>query len=339
MNCPDLDLVGLTMTARGRDTILNTLPPGIPLSRPAPARLLREVWSRADFPPVQMLTGTIDLVHGTNYVVPPAGKAASLVTIADLGAWHSPERVHPSSLVYPTLVERALDRGAHVHAMSNHVAREIRAELGLDVDRIHTIPIGIGDSVDGDQQRGQQMVEGRPYILAIGTIEPRKNFPILVQSLAALSGEFPDLVLAIAGGDGWGRDGLDEVIRSSGMASRVVKLGFVSDRQKADLYAGAELLVSAAGYEGFGVVPLEAMAAALPVVAVAGGSIPEVCGDAARLISTADANLLAQAIQEVLTSNEMRISMVERGLAQASRFTWTATVSAMLGLYRNLVKT
>lgn len=333
----DLELVGLAMTARGRDSILKTLPPGIPLSRPAPARLLRETWSRSDFPPVEILTGSVDVVHGTNYVVPPSRRAATLVTIADLGAWHSPDRVHPSSLAYPALVQRALDRGAHVHAMSEYVASEIRADLGVRADRVHTIPIGIGRSVEGDHDRGKKMIGSRPYILAVGTIEPRKNFPVLVQTLALLSDEYPDLVLAIAGGKGWGEDALDEAISVAGASGRVVKLGFVSDQQKADLYAGAELLVSAAGYEGFGVVPLEAMAAALPVVAVAGGSIPEVCGDAARLVSTADPDHLAQAIQEILSDARLRASMVERGLVQVSTFTWQSTVTAMLGLYRDLV--
>ncbi len=335
----DLDLVGLAMTARGRDSILKTLAPGIPLSRPAPARLLREMWSRSDLPPVEMLTGQVDLVHGTNYVVPPARNAASLLTLADLGAWRTPDRVHPSSLAYPILVKRALDRGAHVHAMSEYVASEICDDLGVSDDRVHTIPIGIGHSVAGDQERGLKMVGGRSYILAVGTIEPRKNFPVLVQSLASLSGEHPDLVLAIAGGEGWGAAALDEAIREAGVSGRVVRLGFVSDHEKADLYAGAELLVSAAGYEGFGVVPLEAMAAELPVVAVAGGSIPEVCGDAARLIMTPDADLLAQAIGDVLSDVKRRDSMVERGLIQAGKFTWQSTIDQMLDLYQHLIQT
>ncbi len=334
---PDLEIVGLAMTARGRDSILKTLPPNIGLGRPAPARLLREAWRRTSFPPVELLTGPVDLVHGTNYVVPPTRRAAALVTVADLGAWHTPDIVHPASRVYPELVKRALDRGAHIHAMSEHVAAEIRSELGVEAERVHTIPIGVSPLPAGEHQRGRRLVGSGPYLLAVGTIEPRKGFPAMVEALAKLSSEHPDLVLAIAGGRGWGSDALDTAIGQWGMEERVVKLGFVNDQDKADLLAGAELLVSAATYEGFGLVPLEAMAAGLPVVAVAGGSIPEVCGEAARLVVTGESGALAAAISEVLGDDALRSQMEERGRRQAAAFSWERTVLDMVSLYRRLV--
>lgn len=333
----DLELIGLAMTARGRSAIAAALPPGIPLSKPAPARLLREAWSRVAFPPVEALTGGIDLVHGTNYVVPPALHAKTLVTIADLGAWHTPDVVHTSSLSYPGLVRRAIDRGAHVHAMSRYVAAEIESELGLEAERIHTVPIGLRPLVPGDRERGLALVSGRPYILAIGTIEPRKNFPLLVTALSELRNLHPDLQLVISGGEGWGIEELDAAIECHDLADRVLKLGFVDDASKADLLAGCEIVVSAAQYEGFGLVPLEAMTAGRPVVAVAGGSIPEICGDGAELVAIDDLMELASAIDRVLGDPGVQQDLISRGYKQAATFSWDRTAKDMFALYRHLL--
>lgn len=333
-----LHIVGLGLTARGRAEIAAALPSSVKLSRPAPARILRELWRRFDLPPVEILTGAIDLVHGTNYVVPPTHKAQALVTIADLGAWHTPEVVHPSSLMYPELVGRALKRGAHVHAMSSYVAQEIEAELGVGPDRIHTIPIGLRPLPLGDAERGRELAGLRPYLLAVGTIEPRKDFPLLARALGEVRSSHPDLQLVIAGGDGWGTRDLDQAIATNNLRGHVLKMGFVDDATKADLFAGSELVVSAARYEGFGLVPLEAMAAGRPVVAVAGGSIPEVCGSAARLVAVGDLPALVAALTVVLEDETVRQGLIDEGRRQVERFTWERTTREISELYRQLTR-
>ncbi len=329
----EITLHGLAMTARGRDAISQQLPSGTKLSRPAPARLLRRAWRFGPIPPVEWLTGSVDLVHGTNYVVPPTRRAARLVSIHDLTPWHSPTLVHPSSLDYPPLVQRALEQGAHVHTGSDFVAQEIRATLPVEASRVHVVPYGIRPQKPGNSKAGQRLVGKRPYLLAIGTIEPRKNFASLVGALASLSSHHPELVLAIAGGSGWDRRALDQAISSGGLENRVIELGYVTQSDKSDLMAGAELLVSAATYEGFGLVPLEAMAAGLPVVAVAGGSIPEVCGEAAMLVPTGEASTLAHSINRALTDEAWRKDAVVKGKAQAATFSWNRNVRELSELY------
>ena len=332
-----ISVCGLAMTARGRDSIAAQLPNGIRMSRPAPARLLRKAWGASAVPPVEWLTGPVDLVHGTNYVVPPARRAASLVTIHDLAPWHSPELVHPSSLQYPSLVQRAIATGAHVHTVSAFVGDEVRSMLGIESDRIHVIPNGIAQVPRGTSEAGHRRVCAGPYVLALGTNEPRKGFVSLVRSFAELGHDFPELTLAIAGGPGWGREPFEEAILAEGLENRVVELGYVSEADKADLFAGAELLVSAATYEGFGLVPLEAMAAGVPVVAASGGSIAEVCGDAAILVPPGDESMLTQAMERALSDESWRREAVLNGEALAAKFSWKRTVGEFSDLYAALV--
>lgn len=337
----DVELVGLAMTARGREQIAaqlgcDQLGCETPLSRHAPARVLRWLWQRVDWPPVELLTGKVDLVHGTNYVVPPTRNAAQLVTVHDLAAWHDPSLVDQSSKVYPQLVKRALERGAHVHTVSNHVASEIQAELGLAADRLHVVYNGISEGPAPTPGAGSSIASGHPYVLALGTIEPRKDFPLLVEAFREVANVHSDVHLVIAGGSGWGGDELASAIERSGLGDRIICPGFVSAQQKADLLGEAELLVSAARYEGFGIVPLEAMAAGIPVVAADGGAISEVCGNAAKLVPVGDASALSQAMLQVLGDDELTKQLVAAGAARAAEFSWRNTVTSMVDVYRQL---
>lgn len=332
----DLELVGLAMTARGREEIAALIGDDVALSRPAPARLLREVWKRVDWLSAEKLTGPVDVVHGTNYVVPPTTKAAQLVSVHDLSAWHDSDLVHSSSRDYPQLVQRALDRGAHVHAISAHVGAEIRQELGVPEERLHVVHLGLTPGPPATPGAGRAQTGGRPYLLAVGTIEPRKDFPLLVDVFADLADTYPELDLVIAGGPGWGVEDLQAAIERNKLASRVHRVGFVSDQQKADLLAEAELVVSAARYEGFGFVPLEAMAAGTPVVAVAGGAIPEVCGDAAQIVPVGDPAALTSAIGSVLADAKLSESLIASGHERSKCFTWRETIAGLRQVYSDL---
>lgn len=337
-----VDLVGLAMTARGRDEIAAALDDaGATLGRAAPARLLRAAWERIDLPPVEWLTGAVDVVHGTNYVVPPARRAAQLVSVHDLSAWRDPERVTPTSRAYPRLVERALARGAHIHTISGFVADEIAADLGVARDRIHTVHLAadtLPPAVPGAGLR-EVAADGpgvERFVLAVGSVEPRKDYPRLVAAFDAIAGDRPGLALAIAGGPGWGSEALDAAIDASGHRDRIRLLGHVSAEEKSSLLHDAALVVSSATYEGFGIVPLEAMAAGAPVVAVAGGSVPEVCADAAVLVPPSDTDALAAAMAAVLDDGDAAAGLVAAGRRRARRFSWASTARGLVDVYRGL---
>jgi glycosyltransferase involved in cell wall biosynthesis len=328
---------GLLVSWRGRGALEAELPPGVEKRALVfPARLAHQAWRHLNHPVVP----GFDVVHGPNFVVPPAAGAAELVTVHDLGPWRFPELVSRHSLAYPRLLERAVARGAHVHVVSAFVGEEV-ADLGVDPDRIHVIHNGFdaGGAAggSGDPTRGRNLVGG-PYVLSVGTIEPRKDLPTLIRAMAAVWDAQPDLRLAHVGADGWGTSEFDAAVAelTAGQRSRLVRLGYVDDATRADLQAGAELLAFPSIYEGFGLPPLEAMARRTPVVATTAGALPEVCGDAAVLVTPGAPDALAAAIVGVLTDDENRRRLIEAGAEQVRRFSWDATAEGLVGLYTAL---
>ncbi len=333
-----VELAGLAFTARGRGQLGQLLPSGMPLGRILPARLARAAWLRANVPTAAHLAGPLDVVHGTNFVVPPGGGAVEVVTIHDFGPWTTPELVSADALDFPLLVARAIGRGAHVHVVSDYVAGVAATELGLAPDRIHTVGLGV-DVPDSSAQLSAPLAKqigGRPFVLAVGSIVPRKNFGDLVRALAELASDHRDLVLVIAGGDDIGSPALTELVTTVGLDDRVIRTGFVSDADKAALLRSAEVVASSALHEGFGMVPLEAMSVGTPVVAAAGGSIPEVCGDAALLVDPGDPAELAAGIDRALTDNAFAQRLVASGRERASEYSWSTTVHEMVRVYERL---
>lgn len=239
---------------------------------------------------------------------------------------------------FPPLAARAIKRGADVHVLSDFVAGVAAEELGLDRDRIH--PVGIGVDVPDPGAKLSELltarIKGRPFVLAVGSIVPRKNFPDLVRAFAELTADHRELLLVIAGGENIGSEDLDEAITTHRMADRVLRTGYVTDADKAALLRDAEVVASSALHEGFGMVPLEAMAAGTPVVAAAGGAIPEVCGDAAVLVEPGDAMALAAGIDRALTDEEFASDLVTSGYEQHPTYSWPTMVREMVQLYERL---
>lgn len=334
----DMDLTGVLISFRGRGLLGAMLPDGVDTAAVAfPARLAHRLWQRLDRPTV----AGYDVVHGPNFVVPPAAGGAELVTIHDFGPWHFPDLVSSHARAYPRLVERAVGRGADVHVVSDFVADEAAEILGLAPERIHVIHNGFEPAATtGDPRAGRSMAGG-PYVLSIGTVEPRKDLLSLVAAMALLWDEHPDLRLVVAGADGGGSAAFDAAVEGLGAtkASRVLRLGYVSDAERSDLLSGAVCLAFPSVYEGFGLPPLEAMAQDTPVVATTAGSLPEICGDGAVLVKPRDPQALADAIDSLMVEGpeSTRVAeLVERGRARLGYFSWDSAAEEMALLYRNL---
>jgi len=168
----DVEPVAYAITWRGRAEVSQMTPRGVrPARSPMAARPLRWAWLRWDQPPIEWWTGEIDVVHGTNFVVPPAREAGEVVTVHDLTPMRFPELAHEATLAYEPLIRRALDRGALVHTPSDFVAAEVVDLFGVSADRVHAVAEGIPalPVVAADEQ----VADGAPYVLTIGTVEPR----------------------------------------------------------------------------------------------------------------------------------------------------------------------
>lgn len=314
-----VDVVATAFTLRGR---LALPPPVTVRQRPVPARALQALWSRTAVPPVEWLTGRVEVFHGTNFVLPPVRRAAGVLTVHDLSYLRYPDTVAAASLRYRELVPRGLSRAAVVLTPSHAVAAEVREEYGLAPERVVATQLGV-DPLWFDATPGPEA----GHLLFVGTVEPRKGLPVLLDALRLLHAEdpaFPPLVLA--GQPGWG-----PALSTAGLPAGAVRTaGYLEPPALRSLVAGAAALVFPSVYEGFGLPPLEAFAAGTPVVASDIPVIREVTGSLATLVPVGDAAALAGALRSVLGAPGDPAPRV----AHARRFRWADTAAATAAAYR-----
>jgi glycosyltransferase involved in cell wall biosynthesis len=299
--------------------------------------VVRGAWERgAPRPRAEDWTGPVDVVHATNFVAPPA-RAPVVVTVHDLTFIRFPELCTPDTLRYPALLRRSIERGAVIHTPSEFVAAEVRELLGAPADRVVAIHSGVPTVANGDPAGGRRRAGGDRYVLALGTVEPRKNLRALVTAFDLVAAADHELRLVLAGPPGWDSARVQAAIDSCRARDRIVQLGFVDTTGRADLLAGATAFAYPSLYEGFGFPPLEAMACGVPVVAGDAGALPEVLGDAARLVTPDDLDGLAAAIAELTgPDTTARDALIDRGHHQVRRYDWDTTAARLTDLYRSL---
>jgi glycosyltransferase involved in cell wall biosynthesis len=329
---------------RRRSMLDGHLPAGVTHhQRAMPARPLQALWSRRDSPPVEWFIGAADVVHGTNFVVPPTRRAAAVASVHDLTPLHHPELCDAATLAYPGLIRRALRRGAWVHADSGFVAGEVVEAFGADPGRVRVVHPGVpalppvSDAETADTLRRILPPGTGRYCLAVGTAEPRKDLPGLVRAFGDVAASHADVSLVLAGPPGWGEAALEEAVAASLARGRIVRTGWVEDRDLAALFTRAAVLAYPSLYEGFGFPPLQAMRAGVPVVATRAGSVPEVVGDGALLVDPGDTDGLAAALARCLSDDAARRDLVAAGSAWAARFSWESCGAGLELLYRDAV--
>jgi glycosyltransferase involved in cell wall biosynthesis len=333
----DVRLTTFGYWPRARTRLRAVLPPGVAISPfPMIGPPLRFLWRHGRFPPVECWAGRVDVVHGPNFLAPPAWRAGELITVHDLTIVRYPQFCTADTLQFPALIRRAIRRGAWIHTVSRFVADEVVDLLGADPDKVVAIPNGVTPVPEVEAALGKQLAGGERYILAIGTVEPRKNLPGLVQAFDTIAATLPDARLVIAGPDGWGTDALSDAIAEARHRNRIARLGWVSETERAALLRGAAVLAYPSVYEGFGLPPLEAMSVGTPVVTTRTGGIPEVVGDAAVCVEPGDTDALAGALVRVLTDDQLAQRLRERGPARATQFSWDRTAAQLAELYHRI---
>ena len=327
---------------RRRGLIGAHLPAGVAAhQRPMPARPLHALWARRDAPPLEWFVGATDVVHGTNFVVPPTGRAAAVVSVHDLTPLRHPELCNEATLAYPGLIRRALERGAWVHTDSAFVAGEVVDAFDADPARVRVVHPGIPDlprrsGDDAAEVLGRLLPPGTGrFCLAVGTAEPRKDLPGLVRAFDEVASRHADVALVLAGPPGWGEDALTAAVAASPVRARIVRTGWVESTDLAALLARASVLAYPSLYEGFGFPPLQAMRAGVPVVATRAGSLPEVLGDGALLVDPGDHDGLAAALDACLADDALRARLIAAGSAWSARFTWERCGAGLEDLYRD----
>jgi glycosyltransferase involved in cell wall biosynthesis len=338
----EIEVSAFAISWRRRRRIASLVPPGMSTSQRAmPARPLHAAWAHSRVPPVEWFIGRRDVVHGSNFVVPPTSHGARVMTVHDLTVVLYPELCDPPTLRYPALIRRAAAEGAWVHTPSQFVAEQVVAELGVDPERVRAVHHGIPLAPSGgdlSESSPIRLPEGcSRYVLAVGTIEPRKDYPLLVSAFTAVAASHPDVALVVVGSDGWGSDRFRSAVDASPARRRIVRPGYLDHGALAATLAHASALAYPSLYEGFGFPPLQAMAAGVPVVATAAGAVPEVVGDGALLVGAGDVDGLAGAVSWVLEGGTDIDELVGRGLRRSAQFSWEACAQGLVGLYRDAV--
>ena len=322
---------------------------GLPFAVPAadpravrwcPGRLIQQAWKRLHWPPFDWFAGPADVYHFPNFAIPPLTRGKRVVTIHDMSFLRFPEFAEPRNLRYLSrVIHRTAREADAIITDSAFSASEIRALLGVAPDRIHAIHLGVDPRCAPAAPAAVAALRGRlglerPYLLTVGTVEPRKNLPLLIEAFERMAAFDGDLVMA--GMPGWKYAPILERMRTSARAARIRYLQYVPDDALPALYTGAEIFLLASHYEGFGLPPLEAMACGTPVVSSTGGSLPEVLGDAAVLIDGCDAAHWAQSIGRVLADAGQRRDLSARGRRQAARYGWQETARKTWEVYRSV---
>jgi glycosyltransferase involved in cell wall biosynthesis len=282
-----------------------------------------------------------DLFHHVAFHVYPLHRV-NVVTVPDLGALGEPG-AHSDEL--KRLLEEGLplaNRADLVLTYSEHTRRDVAARLNVPLDRIRVTPLAAHEQFrpaeDASALRGVLARHGladRPYVLAVGMLEARKNLVRLLEAFAMLKRAEPGLGhrLVLAGVKAWGAEAVFAAVRRLGLGGEVRWLDFVPFEDLPALLGGADLLAHPSLYEGFGLPPLEAMACGTPVVASATTSLPEVVGEAGVLADPLRPESFAAAMRRVLTDRTLHAELRWRGVQQARRFSWERTARLTLAAY------
>ena len=337
-----LDLVAAVVARGGADLVglgprggppRHGFEPPVPVARTSlPLPYLYDAWHGLRRPGLPRSLGRLDVVHVTAPVVPPTGPVPMVATVHDLLPVTRPDLLtRRGARLLRRGLEIVRDSAQVVMVPSAVVADDCRT-FGIEDARLRVVPWGATPVGPGPAEvaavRSRYGVAG-PYLLFVGTLEPRKNLARLVAAVARLGR--PDLTLVVTGPAGWGDDLPDPSVQGV----RAVLAGHVPAADLPALMAGAEVFCFPSLAEGFGLPVLEAMSAGAPVVTSSGTACAEVVGDAGVLVDPEDVDAVAAGLAQVLDDADLAGQLRRAGRVRAADFTWTAVADATVAAYRS----
>jgi glycosyltransferase involved in cell wall biosynthesis len=296
-----------------------------------PVRLLNYGWNHLSFPRIEsLLKGSIDVAHSATPLVIPARNARIVTTVHDLYFYKHPEAVvREMQSDYPDLLKKHCLRSDAIIAISDYTKSQLIELLEIPSSRIYTIrhgvdPYYLARTPSSDVLKRLE-IPG-PYLLFVGTREPRKNISVLLESYRNLNEE---VFLVLAGPAGWGAEEKD-------FPKGVIVTDYLSKNDLRVLYQKASAVVFPSLEEGFGLPLVEGMASEVPVIASRIPATIEICNDSCAYFDPADAGELTEQIRAVLGNNELRERLIARGKERVKKFSWKETAQKTLDLYMSL---
>jgi glycosyltransferase involved in cell wall biosynthesis len=290
--------------------------------------------------------GSADINHFYNYIIPPEVQDKSIVTIHDMAFKRYPETVRAKTKYMLKIgLQKSIQRAARIITVSEFSKKEILHYYDYPDNKITVVYNGVdrdkyNTNVDSSEIAAVCATYGIPqdYILYLGTLEPRKNLERLIKAYAILKhkhGDFP--VLVIAGGNGWLFDTIFKTVWDLKIGESIVFTGYVNDREKTCLMAGAGFFCFPSLYEGFGMPVLEAMACGAPVLSSGNSSLAEIAGNAALLVDSSSVEHIASGLEKLYLDGTLRSDLRKKGLERIKDFSWNKSAEALYAVYKEAI--
>lgn len=323
-------------------------------STPISERNMVRLWHRlgSPIPSVDRFLGGVsgvrpDLLHATDFVLPPTRARRTLVTVHDLAFLFYPNAAMPGLQRYlNVVVPRSVRRADHLLADSQNTAKDLQEQWQVDpatitvvqggVDHDHFRPVT--DASEIARVRSHYNLGDAPYVFALSRLEPRKNFIRLIESFAQArqTARLPHK-LVIGGGKGWLYDDIFARVQDLGLAESVLFPGFIADGDLPALFSGAEFFAYPSLYEGFGLPIVEALACGAPVLTADNSCLPEAGGPGAFYVNALQVEEIAAAIVRLATDSGLRTDLAAAGIQHAASFTWQRSARQLLAAYHKLL--
>jgi len=305
-------------------------------------RVLRGLHRELIYMPIQLprraARAGADLLHCPVGVAPARSRLPLVITVHDVMVLEHPEWFTRANAIQQRLIlPRALAAAARVIVPSGYTRARLLDTCDVDPAIVDIAPNGVGPMFRPAEASAtvlDRLGVERPYVLSVGTLQPRKNLVTALDAFARVVTDGAPHTLVVAGARGWRDEAVLAALRRPAARARVHVLGRVTDEELVELYRGADCLLFPSLYEGFGLPVLEAMACGTPVICANRTSLPEVAGDAAVLVDPDDATAFAAALAEVLSSPARHAALAEAGLARAREFSWRRCADLTVAAYR-----
>jgi glycosyltransferase involved in cell wall biosynthesis len=328
------EIIGIVMEKTGFEDIIIPYPK-IPLGKLIQKMFLIPLYIKKNNP---------DVIHDTYHFAPFLflKKFKKVITVYDITPILYPE-THKISRIFmhKYFFSPILKSSDKIISISENTKRDIIKHFKIPEDKIKVIPLAANENFRKLDENETSKIKSKyninfPFILYVGTLEPRKNIPNLLNAFYKIKKQGIAHKLVIAGGKGWKYKEIFETIEKLNLQNDVIFTGYVPDEDLPGLYNAADLFVYPSLYEGFGLPPLEAMQCGTPVITSNTSSLPEVVGDAGIMVNPHDIGELANKMYEVLTNKDLRKELSKKGIERAKLFSWKKCAEETLKVYESL---